>query len=162
MHRKLLGIINVDLDAAGQLLIIYCAFVKYLKKNGNTMKQCISYLQDFKNSCDSLRKEVLCHIFTEFGITMRAIKVKVKCTLVQALRLCTGRTDHKGSRGVALLFFDHGTRRGEASESRPGRSLPRERPDTHCTGDWLCPKAGLDRCGKSLPHRDSIPRPSSP
>jgi hypothetical protein len=37
-------------------------------------------------------------------------KVKVKVTLVQALRLCTGRTAHKGSR--ALLFHDHGTRRG--------------------------------------------------
>ena len=24
------------------------------------------------------------------------------------------------------------------------------------------PKAGLDRCGKSWPHRDSIPGPSSP
>ena len=30
-------------------------------------------------------------------------KVKVKCTLVQALRLCTGRTAHRGSRGIALL-----------------------------------------------------------
>ena len=39
-------------------------------------------------------------------------KVKVKCTLVQALRLCTGRTVHRGSRGIALLFHDHGTRRG--------------------------------------------------
>ena len=37
---------------------------------------------------------------------------KVKCTLVQALRLCTGRTAHRGSRGIVLLFFDHGTRRG--------------------------------------------------
>jgi hypothetical protein len=34
---------------------------------------------------------------------------KVKCTLVQALRLCTGRTAHRGSRGIALLFHDHGT-----------------------------------------------------
>jgi hypothetical protein len=34
-----------------------------------------------------------------------------KCTLVQALRLCTGRTAHKGSRAIALLFHDHGTRR---------------------------------------------------
>jgi len=30
-------------------------------------------------------------------------KVKVKVTLVQALRLCTGRTAHRGSRGIALL-----------------------------------------------------------
>jgi len=33
-------------------------------------------------------------------------KVKVKVTLVQALRLCTGCTVHRGSRGVALLFHD--------------------------------------------------------
>jgi len=39
-------------------------------------------------------------------------KKKVKCTLVQALRLCTGRTAHRGSRGIALLFLDHSTRRG--------------------------------------------------
>ena len=37
--------------------------------------------------------------------------VKVKGTLVQALRICTGRTAHRGSRGIALLFLDHGTRR---------------------------------------------------
>jgi len=40
------------------------------------------------------------------------VKKKVKCTLVQALRLCAGRTAHRGSRGIALLFHDHGTRRG--------------------------------------------------
>jgi len=39
-------------------------------------------------------------------------KVKVKCTLVQALRLCTGRTVHRESRGIAVLFLDHGTTRG--------------------------------------------------
>ena len=37
---------------------------------------------------------------------------QVKVTLVQALRLCTGRTAHRGSRGIALHFLDHGTRRG--------------------------------------------------
>jgi len=37
---------------------------------------------------------------------------KVKCTLVQALKLCTGRTAHRGSRGISLLFHDRGTRRG--------------------------------------------------
>ena len=52
------------------------------------------------------------------------VKVKVKCTLVQALRLCTDRTAHKESRCIALLFLDRGTRRGEGSISRPGRSLP--------------------------------------
>ena len=27
--------------------------------------------------------------------------------------------------------------RGEGLASRPGRSLPRERPGTHCTGGWV-------------------------
>ena len=53
------------------------------------------------------------------------IKIKVKCTLVQALRVCRARTAHRGIRGKALLFLDHGTRRGEASASRPGRPLTR-------------------------------------
>jgi hypothetical protein len=44
-----------------------------------------------------------------------------KCTLVQALRLCTGRTAHMGSRGIALLIHDHGTRRGWGVSVTPRR-----------------------------------------
>jgi hypothetical protein len=44
MQRKLLGIISVDCDLAGQLVIVYLAFVRYLRKSGNAMKQCISCL----------------------------------------------------------------------------------------------------------------------
>jgi len=44
MQRELLGIISVVFDATGQLLIIYSAFIKYLKKIGNTIKQCTSSL----------------------------------------------------------------------------------------------------------------------
>jgi hypothetical protein len=36
---------------------------------------------------------------------------KVKCTLVRALRLCTGHTACRGSRSIALPFHDHSTRR---------------------------------------------------
>jgi len=54
------------------------------------------------------------------------------------------------------------TRRGEGSASRSGRSLPRERAGTHCTGGWVGPRAGQDRCGNSRPHRDSIPGQSGP
>jgi len=64
----------------------------------------------------------LCLLFLCF--IYNKLKVKAKCTLVQALRLCTDRTAHRGSRGIALLFLDHGTRRGEGSTSRPGRFLP--------------------------------------
>ena len=42
MQRKLLGIVSVNLDAKGQLLIIYSAFIKYMKEYGNTLRQCIS------------------------------------------------------------------------------------------------------------------------
>jgi hypothetical protein len=34
MQRKLLGIVSVDFEAAGQLLIVCSAFVKYLRKMG--------------------------------------------------------------------------------------------------------------------------------
>jgi len=41
------------------------------------------------------------------------LPIKVKGTLVQALRLCTGlRPTGRVERGIALLFHDHGTRRG--------------------------------------------------
>jgi len=48
--------------------------------------------------------------------------IKAKCTLVQALRLCTGRTAHRGSRGIALIFHDLGTIRGWGISFTP-RSL---------------------------------------
>jgi len=34
MQRKLLGLISVDFDTKGELLIIYSAFVRYLMRNG--------------------------------------------------------------------------------------------------------------------------------
>ena len=33
----------------------------------------------------------------------------------------------------------------------PAALYPRERPGTHCTGGWVGPRAGLDRCRKSCP-----------
>jgi len=36
------------------------------------------------------------------------VNVKVNCILVQALKLCTSRTAHRESRGIALFFHDHG------------------------------------------------------
>jgi len=50
-----------------------------------------------------------CFIWEHF---MWGKKVKVKVTLVQALRLCTGHRAHVGRRGIALPFLDHGTRKG--------------------------------------------------
>ena len=50
----------------------------------------------------------------------------------------------------------------EGSASRLGLLYPGERLCTHCTGGWVGPRAGLDRCGKSRPHRDLIPISSNP
>jgi hypothetical protein len=44
----------------------------------------------------------------------------------------------------------------------PAALYPQEKRGTHCTGGWVGPRAGLDRCGESRPHRDSIPGSSSP
>ena len=59
MQRKLLGIFNVDFDITGELLIIYSAFVKYLKKKweyNNTVHQLFI---DFKKAHNAVRREVL-------------------------------------------------------------------------------------------------------
>jgi hypothetical protein len=44
MLRKFWGIISVYFDVTGLILITYTAFVKYVRKNGNAMKQFISDL----------------------------------------------------------------------------------------------------------------------
>ena len=51
---------------------------------------------------------------------------------------------------------------GWVVNAKPRPLYPRERSGTHCLGGWVGPRAGLDRCGKSHPHRDSIPGPFSP
>jgi hypothetical protein len=44
-----------------------------------------------------------------------------------------------------LLIHDFGTRWGEWSASRHGRALPQAKdPNTHWTGGWVGPSAGLD------------------
>ena len=48
-------------------------------------------------------------------------------------------------RGIAILFLDCGTRRGEWAAARPGRTLlPGGRPGTNIIGDWVGPSACLD------------------
>ena len=48
------------------------------------------------------------------------------------------------------------------STPRPGRFTPRERPDTHCIGGWVGPRAGLDVCRKSRPPPGFDPRTVQP
>jgi hypothetical protein len=64
-----------------------------------------------------------------------------------------------GGRGIALLFLDLGVRWGWVVSTTPRPLYPRETRGTHCTGGWVGPRACLDVCEKSRPHRDSIPGP---
>ena len=67
------------------------------------------------------------------------------------------------SRGIALLYFLPRHQKGvRGHRHAPAAPFPRERPGTHCTGGWVGLRAGLNRRGKSRPHRDSFPGPSSP
>jgi hypothetical protein len=70
--------------------------------------------------------------------------------------------NQRGSRGIALLFLQHRRYIGVGGQRHALAALPPgKRPGTHCIGSWVCPRAGLDGCGKSRPHRDSILGPSS-
>jgi hypothetical protein len=44
-------------------------------------------------------------------------------------------------------------RRGWVVSTTPRPLYPQERLGTHCTGGWVGPRAGPDRCEKSRPHR---------
>jgi hypothetical protein len=66
--EKLLGIISADFDIIGRLLIGYSAF-KYWKRNGIVHQLVI----DFVKACDSVRREVLYSILTEFGAPVKIV-----------------------------------------------------------------------------------------
>jgi hypothetical protein len=70
----------------------------------------------------------------------------------------TCRAAHRGSRDIALLFYDYDTRRGWGVSGTP-RPLftPGKDPVPIVQEAGWAPRAGLERCGKSLPHRGSIP-----
>jgi hypothetical protein len=70
-----LGKIGVNFDVTNPLLIRFSAFVRYWRRNGNTMRL---YL-DFKNVYDSVRREVLYNIPTEFGIPMKLLRLIKLC-----------------------------------------------------------------------------------
>jgi hypothetical protein len=109
-------------------------------------------------------------------LTSHYLCIKVKHTLVQALRLCTGRPAHTGSRDVALPFHDHCIRIGWwVSVTVPAALYHRKKPvpivqeavwatETVWTGVENIAPTGIrspDRpaCSQSL-YRLSYPGPS--
>jgi hypothetical protein len=65
-----------------------------------------------------------------------------------------------GSRGIALLYHDLGTRRARGQCHVPAVLYLQEKPGTHFTEGWLGRRPSLDRCGKSRLHGNSITGPS--
>ena len=91
MQRKLLGIISVDFDTTYQILIIYSAFVKYLKKKWEYNDAVQQLFIDFKKSNDSVRREVLYNIFIEYGIPMKLVRLIKMCLVETYSRVWAGK-----------------------------------------------------------------------
>jgi hypothetical protein len=56
MQRKLLGMISVDFDVIGQLLITSFALLKYVTKKWEYCEALHQLFIDFKKTCDSVRR----------------------------------------------------------------------------------------------------------
>ena len=65
-------------NTSGQLLIVHSAFVKYLRKNGNTMRQCISSSWTSRK-IHLITREVLYNILIEFDIPMKMVRLIKMC-----------------------------------------------------------------------------------
>jgi len=77
------------------------------------MSRDIETIQHITDAGSALTQGDYTHSHNQLSNTLQQGKKKkfLKRTLVQALRLCTDRTTHRRSRGIALIFLDHGTRR---------------------------------------------------
>ena len=109
--EDIIWIINVDFDATVQLLI-YFMFFKYLRKNGNTTKQCIIYIQ---TSRKPMMREVLYNILIEFCIPMKLARLIKICMNENYNRVRAGkhlsdmfpvRNGLKNEDGLSPLFFN--------------------------------------------------------
>ena len=75
------------------------------------------------------------------------------------------RTGHEGPEGeqkYSSALYLTSALDGVSGQRYTPANLPPEGPGTHCIGRWVGPRVGLDGCGKSRLHRDSILGPSSP
>ena len=59
----------------GQLLIIYSAFAKYLRKKWEYNEEAHQLFTDFKKAYDSVWREVLYKILIEFGIPRKLVRL---------------------------------------------------------------------------------------
>jgi hypothetical protein len=65
----------VDFDIIDQLPIKLTAFIRYWRKSGTVHQLLI----DFKKAYDSVRREVLYNILTEFWVPMKSVRMIRMC-----------------------------------------------------------------------------------
>jgi hypothetical protein len=102
--------------------------------------------------------------------TARVHRLNVWCTPVKTrtdtgkdIHPKTGHEDPEGEYRYSTSLSLTSALDGVGGQRHAPAALPTgKRPGTHCTEDWVGPRAGQDKCGKSRLHRDSIPVPSSP
>ena len=63
----------------------------------------------------------------------------------------------RGGGGIAPTFRNLRASKGCVVNATPLTLYRRQRPGIYCTGGWVGLGVGLDVCGKSLHHQDSIP-----
>jgi len=90
MQRKVLGIISVDFDTKGQLLIIYFAFDKYLRYKLEYNEAVHQLFIDFKRVCIAVTREAFYNIPIEFGIPMKLVRLIQMCLAVTYSRVRVG------------------------------------------------------------------------
>jgi hypothetical protein len=71
-RRTLLGISSVNFVVTGYHLIIHSAFIKQLRNNGNTMRQCIIYI-DLKKTSDLSTRDTLYNNLIELWVSMKLL-----------------------------------------------------------------------------------------
>jgi len=85
------------------------------------------------------------------------LKTRVWLTMMSTKR----RHEHALSLSHTQLFHSHVITL-RSHRHAPGALYPRERPGTYCTGGWVGPRTGLDRCGKISPPPGFDPRTVQP
>jgi hypothetical protein len=112
---------------------------------------CFKYNVEFQSDVSAWDR---CEVDTEFWFHHLKERDSLKDLIVDSSPY--NRPPRAWSRGMALLILDLGARRGWVVSTTPRPLYPWERPG------WVGPRAGLDVCEKSHPHRDLIPGLSSP
>jgi hypothetical protein len=81
----------VDFDATGQLLVIYCACVKNLRKKREYNEEVRYLFLYFKKTYDLLRREVFYTILIEFGIHIKLVWLMKVCLHKNYSKVLVGR-----------------------------------------------------------------------